>query len=113
MIEHYNRSGEPIELMEYLALKADPSYRRIIPATRLANGCWVSTVWLGSHCRFGGGPPLIFESFLFHTGVLLGVDYDCERYATEQEAIAGHKTMVRKWRWRGWRLRFKQIFGVH
>lgn len=50
----------------------------------------VSTVFLGLNHRWGGGPPLIFETMIF------GGEHDeyQERYSTWQEAEAGHKRAV-------------------
>lgn len=51
----------------------------------------VSTVWLGlDHNFLGVGPPLIFETMIFggpHDGF-------CERYATEEQAKAGHRRVL-------------------
>ena len=43
----------------------------------------------------GDGPPLIFETMVFQAE---GFDeQDMERYSTLEDAIAGHKRMVKKW----------------
>ena len=61
---------------------------------------WISTVWLGlDHNYFQNGPPLIFETMVFanpetdEEGYGL-TEFDVLRYATEEEAIAGHNAMV-------------------
>ena len=81
---------------------------------RYLTGIRVSTVWLGLDHRFGfdDGPPLIFESMafaaeesvhkasessLFTKDFVYHEELDCERYATETEAAAGHKAMCEKW----------------
>jgi hypothetical protein len=71
-------------------------YRRI--ASTRWYGIWVSTVWLGLDHSFGGGPPLIFESMVFDPGRGEGRwhDVDMDRYTTEAQARAGHRTMVEK-----------------
>lgn len=54
---------------------------------------FISTVFIGINHRFiGNGPPLLFETMVF------GGTYDgeIERYATWDEAQAGHKRMVAK-----------------
>jgi len=52
-------------------------------------GDHVSTVWLGLDHSFGGdGPPLIFETMIFDRR---GESISCDRYATEVEALAGHR----------------------
>src|SRR5437868_3160304 len=73
----------------------DPD-QRIIEQTELPDGRLVSTVWLGLDHSFGGGPPMIFETMVFPKRG----DYselDCERWATEEEARAGHRRLVEKW----------------
>ena len=50
----------------------------------------VSTVFLGIDHGFGHGPPILFETMVFG-GVL---DQEQERYATWEEAEAGHAAMV-------------------
>lgn len=50
----------------------------------------VSTVFLGLDHQWGDGPPLLFETMIFggkHDGY-------CERYATWDEAEAGHKVAL-------------------
>lgn len=54
-------------------------------------GQFVSTVFLGmDHNFFDEGPPLIFESMIFHGPH----DEDQARYSTYDEAIKGHEAMV-------------------
>ena len=51
----------------------------------------ISTVFLGLDHRFGDdGPPLLFETMVFG-GTL---DQKQDRYATRQEAMRGHDSMV-------------------
>jgi len=52
----------------------------------------ISTVFLGLDHRFGDGPPQLFETMVF--GGL--EDRELDRYATWDEAIEGHRAMVRK-----------------
>lgn len=52
----------------------------------------VSTVFLGLDHRFGEGPPQIFETLVFG-GPLAD---EMERYATWEEAEAGHQRMVER-----------------
>ena len=70
--------------------------KRKIELTNLPDGKVVSTVWLGLDHQFGDGPPLIFETMVFPSNEDFG-DLDSRRYSTEQEAVAGHATMVAKW----------------
>jgi hypothetical protein len=57
-------------------------------------GYHVSTVFLGlDHNLFGDGPPLLFETMVFHLAGG-GEDLDMERYTTWDEAVAGHARIV-------------------
>ena len=56
---------------------------------------FVSTIWFGVNYNISGvGPPIIFESMIF------GGLYDdfTYRYATKEEAKAGHEILVKKHR---------------
>jgi len=62
---------------------------------------WVSTVWLGlNHNYTMRGAPLIFETMVFASAQRDDpdwpglTDFDCRRYATEEEALAGHEETV-------------------
>jgi hypothetical protein len=66
---------------------------------------WISTVCLGlDHNFFGKGPPILFETMVFerqeHITKVFGKErfvheeMDCVRYATWDEAKAGHAAMV-------------------
>ncbi len=65
--------------------------RRVAHDSR--GGVTVSTVFLGLDHSFGSGPPMLFETMVFHDG-RTGVC--CERYATWDDAVAGHKAMCAK-----------------
>lgn len=100
MARWYDRQGNEIDVSSASKLLNDISYKRI--AYDEIDHVRVSTVWLGLDHRFGGdGPPLIFETMVFpkKNGNWLDDyrDVDCQRYATEAEALAGHKEMVEKW----------------
>jgi hypothetical protein len=60
----YDRSGQPLPLLEGARLMEDREYRRI-DETTLPNGIWVSTVWLGFNHSYFGGRPIIFETMVF------------------------------------------------
>lgn len=88
MSDFYDRQGKPLELMAWARLHEDNAYK-IVKQDRIGeepDDVLVSTVWLGSDHRFGGGPPLIFETMIF--GGEHG-DYQ-ERFSTEAEALDGH-----------------------
>lgn len=54
----------------------------------------VSTVFLGLDHRFGEGEPELFETMIFDDGGEF--DEEMWRYATWEEAVAGHKKAVEK-----------------
>ena len=89
----YGRDGEPLgdDYSQIEKLLSDPNYK-LVGRTPVPGKGLVSTVWLGIDHRFGAaGPPLIFETLVF----------DCEpelidRYATLEEAEAGHLAMIDK-----------------
>ena len=87
MSDFYDRKGRPMELMEWARAFEDTD-RRIGNDT--IDGQRVSTVWLGNDHSFGEGPPLIFETMIF------GGPHDqyCDRYSTEEAAVAGHARTV-------------------
>ncbi len=104
----YDRNGEPLELMAWATAFEDAENKQVAHDV-LNNGKRVSTVWLGLDHQFGDGPPLIFESMVFSTKLVLArrfpflfrkTDFDeldTRRYATEAEAVAGHRELVAKW----------------
>ena len=61
-----------------------------VAKTNLPNGVEVSTVFLGLDYSFRGGTPILFETMIF------GGEHDQyqERYATREEAEAGHLRVV-------------------
>jgi hypothetical protein len=94
MFEFFDREGKPIDdVLAWAKLHSDEKYRRV-DETTLSDGTWISTVWLGVNHRFlKDGPPLIFETMVFKSGDSIDVD----QYATEADAIKGHRDMVAKW----------------
>jgi len=91
---YYDRQGKPISMERFYQLAADPEYKRVGEA----KGCgkWVSTVWLGLDHSCGGGPPIIFETMVFPLNQEGDANYgeiDCDRYATEEEALVGHERL--------------------
>ena len=91
---YYDRAGRKIDLNQWAA---DFANNRVAETT-LADGKWVSTVYLGLDHSFGKGLPLIFETMVFSPG---REELDQERYSTESEAVDGHARMVAKWKPRG------------
>ena len=89
-MDFYDRAANPISREEWVDLfESWPDPRRV--ASTEVGKFWVSTVWLGIDHRFGGGgPPLIFESMVFHDGE----ERDMRRYTNEDAALAGHDQLV-------------------
>jgi len=86
----YDLHGNPISLRRWAELFEDFD-GRVVGDTEV--GAYrVSTVWLGLDHSFGHGPPLIFESMVFARGT--PYDADCYRYATLEDARAGHEQLV-------------------
>lgn len=56
----------------------------------------ISTVFLGIDHGFGGTPKW-FETMVFAGS---WTDRECHRYATYDEAVAGHAVVVRRWKWK-------------
>jgi hypothetical protein len=110
----YRRNGKPyppgIPGMIEAAKDLIPENQRVA-YDKLDNGVEVSTVWLGlDHNWIEGRRPLIFETMLFvpqtKISIIQGKIWQSDResigeqwrYATEEEAIRGHKTLVKKWK---------------
>lgn len=87
---YYNRQGEPITNDEWIKFFHLPFEKSRLVAKDEQDGIEVSTVFLGMNHQFGNGPPLIFETMIF------GGEHsdDQWRYATEAEALEGHKAVV-------------------
>lgn len=58
----------------------------------MIKGYHVSTVWLGLDHQYFNGPPLIFETMVFH-GDTCG-DIYMDRYTTWEQAVEGHKRAI-------------------
>lgn len=93
---HFDRQGRPMTFAQWGGVFECLREYKVIRRTRLPDGKWVSTVWLGLDHGFGGRRRLIFETMVF-SSKRRGHDLDQERYGTELEAIAGHNAMVEKW----------------
>lgn len=85
-VKYYNRKGQ-----EITADKVDWSgENRRVARTEITDKVLVSTAFLVINHNFGDGPPVLFETMVFG-GPL---DQECERYNTEEEALAGHQRIV-------------------
>lgn len=58
--------------------------------TKVSKKIEVSTVFLGLNHNWGDGAPILFETMVFKNGDSRGM----WRYATWDEAVAGHKKVV-------------------
>jgi hypothetical protein len=86
--DYFDRQGRPITHDEWAAM-ADQ--KRVAEAW--VGQLWVSTVWLGlNHSYAPDGPPIIFETMVFPRWDF--ADLFSRRYATEAEALAGHREAV-------------------
>ena len=87
-MRYLDRKGNPITIEEWSTAYEDVEGRTIGDDT--LEGQHVSTIWRGLDRQAGEGPPLIFETMIFG-----GPHNDhCERYSTEQDALAGHQRIV-------------------
>jgi hypothetical protein len=85
---YFDRQGAPISLEQWSALMEGD---RHVGLTDLGTQGTVSTVYLGLNYSLGDGPPQIFET------VMLGGPMDAlvlARYSTEEQAIAGHQSVL-------------------
>lgn len=92
---HYDKDGKPMTELEWVTIFSDMGYRRV--GLDVVDGKQISTVWLGLvHGNDASGRPLIFESMVF-AGPKGGPDIESRRYATLNEAKAGHRWLVEKY----------------
>lgn len=94
-----DKQGNPLTIDEYETLFSREDYK-ILKQTHVNGRYFVSTVWLGINHAYGDGPPMIFETMVFHSCkneqiTDLG-ELDMERYATEKEALEGHENMCKR-----------------
>jgi len=92
----YDRKGQPIATEEEVQdLLRSTEYRRIA-VDQGPDGSWVSTQWTGLDLgRPGRIPPRIFETRILETD---GSTTFLDRYASEDEAISGHRRHVNELR---------------
>lgn len=104
---YYNRSGEPISMLEWAHLISVFDYK-VVEHT-MVGPYLVSTVWLGMNHNWMGDTPIIFETMVFDQSVeetsSLGGDHEFtfhpdmglqDRYSTEEQALVGHQYTVEK-----------------
>lgn len=86
---YYNRKGEPVGMWEWANLLENRKYRQV-KLTRMGT-CSVSTIWFG--LLGAERVPMIFETAVFGRHLPEFLDGRLIRYASEQEARAGHKAI--------------------
>jgi hypothetical protein len=98
-ILYYDMDGNPLSMEEWSAYYGHNRHVGETYVRRRHKTYYVSTVWLGLDHGWGDGPPVIFETMVFERGDFS--DLDMDRYATKEQAKAGHRRMVaavRRWR---------------
>jgi hypothetical protein len=101
MLDHYILDADhklvPCDLMTW-ANWFETADRHVAEET--VGPFWVSTVFLGlDHRFFGEGPPILFETMVFPVKATGDIDFleeECQRYATWDDAEAGHKAIVKR-----------------
>lgn len=118
---YYNRKGKKIadsisdmnpQQVQQWVHDIEQGNNKIVKQETLFNGFWVSTIFLGIDHNFGrGGRPLIFETMVANQNWIgkfwnwLGKsDWESYqvRYATEEEALAGHERAKKLYLKIGW-----------
>ena len=90
--DYYGLDGEPITMDEWVRLWGDPATKFVSKTKCAENRYEVSTVYLG--LNHGWGDVLqIFETMVFGDGPM---DQECVRYATREQALAGHVEMIKR-----------------
>jgi hypothetical protein len=85
-----DQNGEPAACEDVIAWAAWWSAANRQVAEDRIKGVRISTVFLGIDHNLGDGPPLLWETLVFG-GALGG---ELKRYATREEALAGHAAML-------------------
>lgn len=86
-----NEYGEPTPCNDLLAWgRWMQAAERHVAKDQISDDVSVSTVFLGLDHSFGGGVPILYETMIF------GGPHDQyqDRYATKEEALAGHAVAV-------------------
>lgn len=86
------RTPVAVDMMTWAKWFGDMNNRHIAYAH--VGGLSISTVFLGIDHGFMEREPILFETMVFGAGETLEMD----RYATYEEAEAGHRKMVAKYR---------------
>ena len=99
MSDYYILKGKRVYLVKNVLdwAKQFEKPNRIVKQTKLKNGEFVSTVFLGLDYNFSGKKRRIFETMVFPSRNNFS-ELDCDRYATWGEAEKGHERMIKKWK---------------
>ncbi len=94
---YFDKEGKPLELMEWAELSESGDEYRVIGKT-VVGEYLISTIWIGLNMNLGHGVglPLIFETMVFSDSGNTGWDDYQLRYATEEQAKAGHEETIKK-----------------
>lgn len=89
-----DEAGNPVVCDDLLtwAQWMEENQPHIVAQTHLKGDVLVSTVFLGMDHSWGDGPPLLFETMVFHDGD--GTDQ--YRYPTREDAWEGHRMAVQR-----------------
>lgn len=100
-VRHFDRQGKPMTVLEWVLMQADDNYCTIRQDTYLISAqaedvvaqVSVSTIWIGINASSTPDNPLIFETMTFAPPGSMFNDWNNarRRYATEDEACAGHE----------------------
>lgn len=104
---HFNIEGKSISMAEWAWLFQDKNYQVVVQTRK--RGIMVSTVWLGLDHGFSYREPhvpIIFETMIFGGWFSDGNEWQV-RYATLDQAIAGHRQACAFAF--GWRSRLREI----
>lgn len=89
----------PVALLEWAANQSEDRAGRHVGDDTLPDGTRVSTVFLGLDLNHHPqGPPLLFETMVFPADGSPLEDVFCERYATWEQAEAGHAAVLARLR---------------
>lgn len=116
-VDWFDRQGNPMTFEDYLERMSPLTEQQRMDYKRVAQTqvgpYWISTVWLGLDHGFDGKKRIIFETMVFDrpeddNWVALNkvmdpsysefAEIECQRYSTEEEALAGHAEIVEKYR---------------
>lgn len=93
---YFDKAGNPITDEQWGRLRWNDDDGKVSDYARIGldrvGAAEVSTVWLGLDHAFIRSRPIIFETMIFDPSAEW--DQDCTRYATEAEAIEGHRRTV-------------------